>query len=50
LLSSNAFLARILDNENAETFVSLEFGIPIFTAGAGAGIVGVITIASGSFS
>jgi hypothetical protein len=41
-------LARILDNENAETFVSLEFGMPIFTAGTG--IVGAIIIASDSFS
>jgi hypothetical protein len=43
-------LARILDNEKAETFVSLEFGMPIFTAAAGTVIVGVITIASGFFS
>jgi hypothetical protein len=50
LLSSNAFLARILDNEKAEIFISLEFGMTIFAAGTGAVIVGAITIASGSFS
>jgi hypothetical protein len=49
LLSSNAFLARILDKENAETFISLEFGMTIFAAGAGIGIVGAVTIVSGSF-
>ncbi|WP_379854362.1 hypothetical protein [Flavobacterium xylosi] len=43
-------MARILDNEKAETFVSLEFGMPIFTAGSGIAIVGTIIIGSGSFS
>jgi len=50
LLSSNAFFARILDNEKAETFISLEFGITIFAAGTGTVTVGTITMASGSFS
>jgi hypothetical protein len=49
LLSSNAFLARILANENAETFGSLDCGISILIAGVGAGIVGATTITSGSF-
>jgi hypothetical protein len=47
VLSSNAFLARILANENAETFGSLDCGISILIVGAG--IVGATTITSGSF-
>ncbi|MFV8334204.1 hypothetical protein ACNQGB_15040 [Flavobacterium sp. XS1P32] len=43
-------MARILANENAETFGSLDSGISILIAGVGAGIVGAITITSGSFS
>nr|WP_315178867.1 hypothetical protein [uncultured Flavobacterium sp.] len=38
-------MARILANENAETFGSLDCGMSIFT-GVGTGIVGAITIAS----
>jgi hypothetical protein len=48
LLSSNAFLARILANEKAETFGSLDCGMSIFTVGVGT--EGALTIASGSFS
>jgi hypothetical protein len=48
VLSSNAFLARILDNEKAETFGSLDCGILILTAGVGT--EGALTIASVSFS
>jgi hypothetical protein len=40
----------MLDNENAEIFGSFDNGISIFTVGLGTGIVGVITVASGSFS
>ncbi|MDI1303477.1 MAG: hypothetical protein PSX42_01245 [bacterium] len=43
-------MARILANEKAETFGSLDCGMSIFTAGVGTGIAGVLTIASGSFS
>ncbi|WP_262708585.1 MULTISPECIES: hypothetical protein [Flavobacterium] len=43
-------MARILDNENAETFGSLDCGISIFTVEVGTGIAGAITKASGSFS
>jgi hypothetical protein len=44
-------LARILDNENAETLGSLDCGMSIFTEGVGTGIeVTILTIASGSFS
>ncbi|MDI6051128.1 MAG: hypothetical protein V4652_15040 [Bacteroidota bacterium] len=43
-------MARILDNENAETLGSLDCGISIFTVGVGTGIEGALTIASGSFS
>jgi hypothetical protein len=50
LLSSNAFLARILDNEKAEIFGSLEVGMSIFTVGVGTGITGAIAIVSGSSS
>ncbi|MDI5888812.1 MULTISPECIES: hypothetical protein [Flavobacterium] len=42
-------MARILDNENAETLGSLDCGISIFTVGVETGIE-VATIASGSFS
>ncbi|MFV8344104.1 hypothetical protein [Flavobacterium sp. XS2P39] len=42
-------MARILANEKAETFGSLDCGMSIFT-GVGAEIAGVITIASCSFS
>jgi len=45
--SSNAFLARILANENAEILGSLDCGMSIFTAGLR--IVGAVTIASSSF-
>ena len=50
VLSSNAFLARILANENAETFCSVGCGISIFTVEEGVIIVGIITATSGSFS
>ncbi|MFV8465368.1 hypothetical protein [Flavobacterium sp. LB1P62] len=43
-------MARILDNEKAETFGSLDCGMSIFTVGVGTGIVGALVIASGSFS
>jgi hypothetical protein len=48
LLSSNAFLARILANEKAETFGSLDCVMLIFTEGIAT--AGAIIIASGSFS
>nr|WP_315212181.1 hypothetical protein [uncultured Flavobacterium sp.] len=41
-------MARILANENAETFGSLDCGISIFTVGVGT--EGALTIVSGSFS
>jgi hypothetical protein len=47
LLSSKAFLARMLDSDKAEIFGSLDSGIFIFTAGFG--IEGPV-IVSGSFS
>jgi hypothetical protein len=47
LLSSNAFLARILDSDNAETFGSFDDGISIFLTGSE--ITGAIIAASGSF-
>ncbi|MFV5690164.1 hypothetical protein [Flavobacterium sp. ZT3R25] len=43
-------MARILDNEKAETFGSLDCGMSIFTVGGGTGIVGALVIAFGSFS
>ncbi|MFV8269558.1 hypothetical protein ACNQGP_06410 [Flavobacterium sp. GT2N3] len=43
-------MARILDNENAETFGSVDCGSSIFAAGAVTGIAGAATKASGSFS
>jgi hypothetical protein len=48
LLSSKAFLARILDNDKAETFGSFDNGISVFIVGAE--ITGVIIGASGFFS
>ncbi|MFV8324173.1 hypothetical protein [Flavobacterium sp. LB3P21] len=41
-------MARILANENAETFGSLDCGISIFTVGVET--EGALTIVSGSFS
>ncbi|MFV8367870.1 hypothetical protein [Flavobacterium sp. XS1P27] len=41
-------MARILANENAETFGSLDCGMSIFTVGVGT--EGITTITSGSFS
>ena len=46
MLSSSAFLARILDNEKAEILGSVDCGISIFTAGVA--IVGAITTGSSS--
>ncbi len=50
LLSSNAFFARMLDNENAETFGPSECGMFIFVAGVGNGIDVTAAAVSGSFN
>lgn len=50
LLSSNAFLARILANENAETFGPSDCGMFIFAAGVGNGIDVTAAVVSGSFN
>lgn len=42
-------MARILVNENAETFGPSDCGMLIFAAGTGVGIDGMAVVASGSF-
>ncbi|TDE05735.1 hypothetical protein [Flavobacterium sandaracinum] len=49
LLSSNAFLARMLDNENAETFGPSDCAILLFVAGLATGIDGTVVLVSSSF-
>ena len=46
LLSSNAFLARILANENAETFGPSDCGMFIFAAGVGIDGIAVVVFSS----
>ncbi|WP_081897845.1 hypothetical protein [Flavobacterium sp. 83] len=48
MLSSNAFFARILAKENAETFGSLDCGMSIFTVGVETEVA--LTVTFGSFS
>ncbi|MFV8328092.1 hypothetical protein [Flavobacterium sp. ZS1P14] len=43
-------MARILDNEKAETFGSLDSGIAILTLTVGTGVEGALTKVSCSFS
>ena len=46
LLSSNAFFARMLDNENAETFGPSDCGMFIFAAGVGIDGIAVVIFSS----